>query len=299
MIKKVAWMHYPIDDLNANTLTNKILNFHEKYNFDFIKVSTNSNSICNSFGINRSFCNSMYGSYAKNTIPYDPNLLLNSYTHLNSVHDFSLLSENIIAHKYISSKTAKPTYATVYSPIYHLKSMLGDVISVEDVLKHHRMLSFLTKITKEYILELQKIPHAKIYYCVFVSNNKFCNYKIFQESIIKYDKECIDKIIGNNNIIHFHKCQDFINEYVQLGKFKFISSDTATDELIQNIFNSYPNLYFIGGLNSNSFNNYTELINRLDYLKKLYYNKNFIIGPDCTLPINIEPTLLKTLANYE
>lgn len=299
MIKKVAWMHYPIDDMNANKLTNKIIDFHESYNFNFVKVSINSNSICEAFGIKRKFSNSTYGSYNKNIIQYDPNYLINIYKHLASIYDFPLLSENILTHKNISSKINKPIYATVYAPIYHLKSMLGDIISINDIYKYQNILEFLTKITKEYISELQKIPKVKIYYCVFMASKEFCEHQIYQESILKYDKKCIDEIIGNTNVIHFHDCQDFIDEYLQLNKFEFISSDIATEEFIEYIFKKYPSLFFIGGLNSHNFGNSSELLNRLNYLKKIYKNKNFIIGPNCTLPINIESSLLKILADYE
>lgn len=299
MIKKVAWMHHPINDMNADTLANEVIKFHESYSFEFVKVSTNSNSICDAFGIKRLWNNNQYGSYEKNTIVYDPHQLLQEHKHLSSIHDFALLSQNIIAHENISSQIKKPIYATIYSPLYHLKSMLGNKITGEDIDKYRGMLDFLTEITKEYITKLQEITNTKIYYCVFFANHHFCTHETFQRSVIVYDKKCIDKINGNDNILHFHACQDFIEDYIQLSKFKFISSDIATKEFIDSFLEKYPSLFFIGGINHHQYQKSSDLINNLNDLKNNYHNKNFIIGPNCTLPINIEPNLLKIIADYE
>lgn len=60
------WRHWPVDDLHAPELARATLTFQESYDFDFIKVTPNSNYCVEGYGAQTTWQGNEEGTYAWN-----------------------------------------------------------------------------------------------------------------------------------------------------------------------------------------------------------------------------------------
>ena len=303
-MKVSSWKHWPNIDLDADLLAESVIKYQDIHDHFFIKLSCNSNSVCSAFGIKRHFNYSPLGTVDKNSSLYNLSALLDDKKSPKELNDCPQLLINIAAHKRVSehfSNGNKLCFATVYSPLYHLSSMLAGALTPTK-LEHEpykKMLSLLSDITAQYIDASLSIKNVRIYYCSFHACSAFCSYEQFKTLVAPYDEQCIARLTTQSHLLHFHCSSTIYLDYLNSNKFPLLSIDNCYDMIaIKNLLTRFTDIKFVGLLDKLLLPNplTAKEIKQLfaDYNHHLDLNR-IIIAPSCTLPLSIKNnTLLKT-----
>lgn len=294
-MKIAVWRHWPNIDLQPQSLASAVIEYHQRFDSHFVKVSTSSNSLCAAFGVERDWQNSETGSYQKNTHVFNIKELVENNANL-SLAECKQLTANLVAHKLINNRIQcqdTSCFATVYSPLYHLNSLLGGQLDYQQLLRpeNQAMLDLLTSLTVEYIRALQQIKQVSIYYCSFYSSEHFCSHADFTRNVAKYDMNCISAMEGQRNLLHYHCQLPVYYDFLTSGKFAFISIEQCFDLVqIAHLLNDFKAISFVGLLDPIlAFSGDLEIrIN--EFVAKLSDTldiERLIIAPSCTLPLSI------------
>ncbi|NNG43380.1 hypothetical protein HJP15_10710 [Pseudoalteromonas sp. NEC-BIFX-2020_002] len=303
-MKVTTWRHWPNIDLDADLLAESVIAYQDIHDHCFIKLSCNSNSVCSAFGIKRHFQHNPLGSVEKNSYVYNLSALLNDEKSPKKLNDCPQLLINIEAHKRVSehpSSINKACFATVYSPLYHLNSMLGGTLTAAQLehASYKKMLSLLTDITAQYIDALLLIKNVRIYYCSFHASAAFCNYEQFKTLVAPYDEQCITQLPHQHHLIHYHCSAPIYFDFLDSKKFSLLSIDDCDDVIaIKALLTRFPDITFVGLLDKLLLPHPLKAkeIERIfsSCSRHLDFNR-VIIAPSCTLPLSIKNnTLLKT-----
>lgn len=120
------WRHWPIDDLHGTELARATLTFQETYDFDFMKVTPNSNYCVEGYGAEANWRGNEEGAYLWGTRviqspmdweklrPLDPNS--------------GLLGEVLEANRIIGEAVGEttPYITTIFHPLAQAKNLVGD-----------------------------------------------------------------------------------------------------------------------------------------------------------------------------
>ncbi|MFC3031778.1 hypothetical protein ACFOEE_04545 [Pseudoalteromonas fenneropenaei] len=295
-----AWRHWPNQDHIADQLAAAIVAYQSIHQHDFIKVSCNSNSLCEAFGVRRVWQNSSLGSYAKNTSAFDIKALL-AQPNPRTLHDCQLLQTNLAAHRRISANPDckdTPSFATVYSPLYSLNSMLAGKLTIAGLAlaENCAMLQRLTALTCEYIAELQTIRNVRIYYCSFHASAEFCRYPQFKKHVAHYDQQCIASLSGTEHLIHYHSAGEVYFDYLASGKFAFVSAEHYQHPVqIGALLARFTQLTFVGLLDCllrPQPLSYSQIVHFFTELGRAVALERVLVAPACTLPLTITDTTL-------
>lgn len=123
------WRHWPVDDLNGNELARATLAFQRTYDFDFIKLTPNSNFCVAGYGATCTWQGNEEGTYVwgprviqtpedwYKLRPLDPNQ--------------GLQNEVLIAAKALRASLGEetPFIETIFNPLSQAKSLAGPLLS--------------------------------------------------------------------------------------------------------------------------------------------------------------------------
>ncbi|MBB1309678.1 hypothetical protein H5162_09600 [Pseudoalteromonas sp. SR41-8] len=300
-MKVTSWKHWPNIDLNADLLAKSVIRYQDIHDHCFIKLSCNSNSVCSAFGIKRHFKHNPLGTVEKNSYPHSLSALLDDKKSPKELNDCPQLLINIEAHKRVSehfSNENKLCFATVYSPLYHLNSMLAGTLTAAELERapYKKMLSLLSDITAQYIEALLLIKNVRIYYCSFHACGAFCSYQQFKTLVAPYDEQCIAQLTHQNHLLHYHCSSSIYFDYLDSNRFSLLSIDDCHDVVsIKALLTSFPDITFVGLLDKLLLPRplKTEEIEQfLLYCRRNLDLNRVIIAPSCTLPVSIKNNTL-------
>lgn len=281
--------------MHHQSLATAVLNYQQAFDSYFVKVSTSSNSLCAAFGVERRWHQSELGSYKKNTQKFNIEEVVKNNSDLK-ISNCEQLTENILAHNLISNgiqHSKRTCFATVYSPLYHLNSLLGGHLDYQQILlpENQAMLDLLTSLTIEYIVQLQETENVSIYYCCFYCTEQFCSYSEFTRDVANCDLNCIEAIKGLGNLLHYHCQGNIYYDFLLTGKFSYLSIEQCFDlQHISTLQNTFKEITFVGlldpilSLTNNLESSITEYICKLSYALD---RERLIMAPSCTLPLSV------------
>ena len=120
------WRHWPIDDLRGPELARATLTFQQSYDFDFIKVTPNSNYCVAGYGAQSSWVGNEEGTYL-----WGPRVIREpeDWTLLRPLEpEEGLLGEVIEANRLIGQGVdgEAPYISTIFNPLAQAKNLAGD-----------------------------------------------------------------------------------------------------------------------------------------------------------------------------
>lgn len=122
------WRHWPIDDLRGPELARATLTFQQTYDFDFIKVTPNSNYCVEGYGAQSTWVGNEEGTYV-----WGPRVIRTpeDWTLLRPLDpDEGLLGEVLEANRLIGQAVGEdiPFIATIFNPLAQAKNLAGDLL---------------------------------------------------------------------------------------------------------------------------------------------------------------------------
>ncbi len=120
------WRHWPIDDLRGGELARATLTFQQTYDFDFIKVTPNSNYCVAGYGAQSTWVGNEEGTYV-----WGPRVIREpeDWSYLRPLApDEGLMGEVLAANRLIGRAVGEetPFIATIFNPLAQAKNLAGD-----------------------------------------------------------------------------------------------------------------------------------------------------------------------------
>jgi uroporphyrinogen decarboxylase len=120
------WRHWPIDDLHGGELARATLTFQQTYDFDFVKVTPNSNFCVAGYGADSSWAGNEEGTYV-----WGPRVIqqLEDWTRLRPLEpEQGLQGEVLEANRLIGRALDgdTPFIQTIFNPLSQAKNLAGD-----------------------------------------------------------------------------------------------------------------------------------------------------------------------------
>ncbi len=120
------WRHWPVDDLRGSELARATLAFQQTYDFDFIKVTPNSNFCVASYGATTTWVGNEEGTYV-----WGPRVIRSAedWTRLPPLEPSDgLLGEVLAANRLVGEAVGDsvPFIQTIFNPLSQAKNLAGD-----------------------------------------------------------------------------------------------------------------------------------------------------------------------------
>ncbi len=129
------WRHWPVDDMRGDELARATLVFQHTFDFDFIKVTPNSNYCVSGYGAESSWHGNQEGTYV-----WGPRVIQSpeDWTKLKPLDPHEgLLGEVVKANDAIGQtvKDEIPFIQTIFNPLSQAKNLAGDRL-LSDIRRH-------------------------------------------------------------------------------------------------------------------------------------------------------------------
>ena len=188
------WRHFPVDDQNPETLSRSVLQFQERFDFDFIKITSASTFCIKDLGVEDIWEGNPEGT---RRITRYPIIERNDWKKIRSLDPVKgNLGEQIKNIRFVRQNTpdTTPIIQTIFSPLSQAKNLVGR----ENLISHLRMypeemkaaLNTIAKSTINFINECLSLKIDGIFYAV-----QQAQYDLLNESeFIEFGRE-IDLLV--------------------------------------------------------------------------------------------------------
>ncbi len=227
------WRHFPNDDTRAETLAARVVEFQNKFDFDFVKVTPASGFPAELYGATFQDGQNREGTRAYITRPVNALDDWEKITPLdatNPVFVRELAALKIIRDKLGASVAASqgtpessreessprdaapdiPILQTIFSPLNTAYNLAGERM-FEDLREHpdvlHRALSALTETTARFAVESLHAGADAIFFATQMATRKYFKEKEFREFGEPYDLQVLNAILAANPdfiLLHIH-----------------------------------------------------------------------------------------------
>ena len=210
-IPVALWRHWPGDDLRAADLARSIVDFQNAFDWDFVKVTANSNYSVSDYGVQDEWEGNLEGTFR--TTKYIINRSLD-WTDLRPLDPTrGSLGRQLECLNLIPSGLQDPdvpVLMTVFSPLSQAKHLAGNEI----LLRHMRTqpdrlqtaLNTLTENTLRYIDRLRNTPIAGIFYAIQHASYEMMSEEEYRAFGWPFDRKILESLPTNwwFNMVHFH-----------------------------------------------------------------------------------------------
>jgi uroporphyrinogen decarboxylase len=190
------WRHFPVDDQNPENLSRAILQFQERFDFDFIKITSSSTYCIKDYGVEDEWEGNPEGTRKINYYP------IKSYKDWEKLKPLSpqkgILSEQIKNIQLIkkNSPNTTPILQTIFSPLSQIKNLVGR----DNLLFHLRMypeevkkgLQTITENTIKFVNECLSSKIDGIFYAVQYAQFDLLNESEFLDFGQFYDLQILE-----------------------------------------------------------------------------------------------------------
>ncbi|MBP7222380.1 MAG: uroporphyrinogen decarboxylase [Sedimentibacter sp.] len=305
------WKHFPPYDENPQDLVRKTVQFQERFNWDFVKVTFQGlfsiqdwgskikwperdcewPNTCSTVGFVEDYSIKNPKDWEKlNVLPMDQ----------GSMGDTILASKEVVNR----FKGEAPVVITVFNPLTTAMKMSGDKMIVhmrQNPESFRKGIEIITETTVNYVKELVKIGASGIFFASQLGNYDKMSVKEYEEFGRKYDYEVLDVVKDKMwfNIMHMHGNSpmfDILEKYpVQAINWHDRLVDMNLKEGRKR-----SNKLLIGGVDEfNILNNASDedlkahLIDALNQVE----DKRLILGPGCCVPLYVNEDRLEKAKN--
>ena len=215
------WRHFPNDDLRAETLAARVVEFQKEYDFDFVKVTPASGYPAEMYGATFRDGKNREGTRAYLTRP------------VNALSDWDKLAPLDAKNPVFVRETAAlklvrqqlggdaPILQTIFSPLnsaHNLASerLFDDLRAQPDVL--HRALKAITETTVRFAVESLRAGADAIFFATQMATRKYLSEEEFREFGERYDLRVLDAIRAAKPdfiFLHIHGADIYFDRLAQ------------------------------------------------------------------------------------
>ena len=205
------WRHWPGDDLRAADLARSVVDFQNAFDWDFVKVTANSNYSVSDYGVQDEWVGNLEGTC--HTTKYIINRSLD-WTDLRPLDPTrGSLGRQLECLRLIPSglhDPDTPVLMTIFSPFSQARHIAGN----ELLLRHMRTqsdrlqtaLNTLTESTLRYIDKLRDTPIAGIFYAIQHASYDLLSEEEYRTFGWPFDRKILESLptMWWFNMVHFH-----------------------------------------------------------------------------------------------
>jgi uroporphyrinogen decarboxylase len=202
------WRHWPIDDLRGGELARATLTFQQSYDFDFIKVTPNSNFCVEGYGAQSTWVGNEEGTYR-----WGPRVIRQAedWMALRPLEpEAGLQGEVLQANRLIAAEVgeAVPFIQTIFNPLAQAKNLAGDRL-LADMRQHPEMvkagLSAIQASILRFIDKLKTTGAAGIFLAIQHASYDLLSEAEYTEFCLPLDLEILEATEGMwFNLVHLH-----------------------------------------------------------------------------------------------
>lgn len=208
------WRHWPVDDERGDELSRATLTFQNSYDFDFIKVTPNSNYAVSGYGAQSSWAGNQEGTYVWGPPVIqsaDDWLKLKPLDPRQGLLGQVLRADELIGQAVADAKHPKeetPFIQTIFNPLAQAKNLAGERF-LSDIRQHPEAvkagLATLTETIIRFIEALKPTGAAGIFLAVQHASYNLLTEAEYREFGYDLDLEILEATEGMwFNLIHLH-----------------------------------------------------------------------------------------------
>jgi len=222
-IPVALWRHFPGDDLNAETLAARVVEFQRKFDFDFVKVTPASG-----------YPSEMYGATFRTPDPGSPRLREGTRERatrpVNTLADWDqivpldetnfVFARETNALKLIRQQIGDDVHVlqTIFSPMYALWNLAGDR-AFDDLRNQpeivHRALRALTETTIRFAVASLRAGADAIFFATQMATSQYLTLEEHRQFAEPYDRQVLEAIRAAKAdfiFLHIHGLNIFFDE---------------------------------------------------------------------------------------
>ncbi len=202
------WRHWPVDDLRGEELARAQITFQRNYDFDFVKVTPNSNYCVAGYGMQAYWVGNQEGTYE-----WGPRLIQSpeDWTRLKPLDPWQGLSGEVLkANRILGQEFGQevPFIQTIFNPLSQAKNLAGERF-LSDLRQHPQAvkagLATITESIVRFIEALKSTGAAGIFLAVQHASYDLLAEAEYREFGMPLDRQILEAAGGMwFNLIHLH-----------------------------------------------------------------------------------------------
>lgn len=301
------WKHFPPYDENPKDLVKKIIQFQERFNWDFVKVTYQGLYSIQDFG-------------SKIKWPERDSNWPNTCSNVGSVSEYSIknledwknlktlsmeqgaMADAILTAKEVVTKFKKdaPVVVTVFNPLTTAMKMSGDRMLSDmrqDPEIFKKGLDVILETTIDFVKELVKIGADGIFFASQLGSYDKMSEQEYEEFGLPYDMQILDVVKDKMwfNIMHMHGKEPMFELFEKYPVQAINWHDRLVDISLKDG-RKKSNKILIGGIDEFKILNEAneeELMKHIEDALNQVEDKRLILGPGCCVPLNVNEDRLE------
>ncbi|MBN1330691.1 MAG: hypothetical protein JXA54_14555 [Candidatus Heimdallarchaeota archaeon] len=303
------WRHFPIDDLYAERLAKKQIEYLRKFDSIFMKVSPNGRFCVIDWGCEIAFDeNKLSGS------SYCTNFRIKSIDDWETLEKLDvtqgMFGEQLKTLELINNEIegTTPFVETVFNPLMTAAKLVEKQEAIIEAIKNnpkgfHEGLKTITEVLIDFSKIALENGASGIFLATQEATHDLLSTETYKEFSVKYDLDLL-KAIENKakfNIMHIHGENIMFDLIAQNYPIQALNwHDQLTEPKIVDAAKKFDGL-LIGGIEEKEFfynASIDELISILEKEIDSVNGERLIIAPGCVIPINIPDEKIFAIINY-
>ena len=303
------WRHFPIDDLYADKLAKKQLDYNSKFDSIVMKVSPNGRYCVVDWG-----CEIAFDEKKMSGSAYCTNYRIKSIDDWETLEDLDvnqgMFGEQLKALKLINKgmEVKTPFVETVFNPLMVAAKMVEDRDLFLKSLKEnpkglHEGLKTITKVMTEFSKASLENGASGLFLATQEATYDLLTEKEYKEFGMNYDLQLL-KAIKNKaefNIVHIHGDRIMFDLIAKSYPVQALNwHDQLTEPTIGEAFKKFNGI-LMGGIEEKQFlleASSKEVNEKIQEAIDSVKGKRLIISPGCVIPINIPDEKVQSIIDY-
>lgn len=248
------WRHFPNDDLRAETLAARVVEFQNKFDFDFVKVTPASGFPAEMYGATFRDAQNREGTRAYISRPVNIPGDWEKIVPLDATNP--VFVRESAALKIIRGKLGAdvPVLQTIFSPLNTARNLAGERL-FEDLRAQpavlHRALAALAETTTRFALESLRAGADSIFFATQMATRKYFTEAEFREFGEKYDLPVLNAIQAdkpNFTLLHIHGFDIYFDRLTKYPVDAINWHDRRTEPSLKKARSKFKGV-LIGGIN--------------------------------------------------
>jgi uroporphyrinogen decarboxylase len=202
------WRHWPVDDLRGDELARAHITFQRNYDFDFVKVTPNSNYCVAGYGLEAYWVGNQEGTYEWRSRAIQS---AEDWTRLEPLDPLQGLSGEVLkANRILGQEFGQevPFIQTIFNPLSQAKNLAGERL-LSDLRQHPQAvkagLATITESIVRFIEALKSTGAAGIFLAVQHASYDLLTEAEYREFGLPLDQQILEATGGMwFNLIHLH-----------------------------------------------------------------------------------------------
>lgn len=288
------WRHFPNDDLQAETHAARVVEFQNKFDFDFVKVTPAGGYPAEMYGAQLENKGNREGTRAHIKRPVNDLADWDKIAPLDE-SNFVFARESAML-KLTRQRLGSDVHIlqTIFSPLYSAgnlagERMLSDLRAHPDVL--HRALKAITETTARFALASLRAGADAIFFATQMATRSVVNADEFGEFGERYDLQVLEAIRAAKPdfiLLHIHGLDIYFDRLAKWNVDILNWHDRRTAPSLKDA-RAQTNKVLLGGINewdTLSKGTPTQIIDEARGAVALTDGRGFILGAGCVIPID-------------